>query len=178
MDSFFDFAARRESCRNFIIDRPVEVEKLQMMVATAQMSPSACNSQPWHFTVVHSADRAAAVARCLQGMNMNRFTSQCPAFIIINEEKANLLSAVGNLVKSQHYAGFDIGLATAHLCFAALEHGLSTCIIGWFDADALKKETNIPADRTVSLVLAVGYAQDTKIRTKIRKPLDEIATFI
>jgi nitroreductase len=178
MDDFFELAAKRESCRNYSTDRPVEAEKLQKMVATARLAPSACNSQPWHFTIVHSAERAAAVARTLQSMNLNRFASLCPAFIVINEEKANLLSTVGNVVKSQHYAGFDIGLATAHLCFAATELGLSTCIIGWFDADALKKAARIPADRTISLVLAVGYAQDDKIRAKVRKPLDEIMTII
>lgn len=178
MSTFFELAAKRESCRNYDPARPVEDEKLRQMIETTHLAPSACNSQPWHFTVVNSPDLAAAVAKCLQGMNMNSFASNCPAFIIINEEKATLSAAVGGKIKQQHYAGYDIGLAAAHICFAAIELGLSTCIIGWFDDGGLKKLTGIPAKRKVSLVIAVGYAATENLRRKIRKPIEEIATFL
>ena len=178
MSTFFELAAKRESCRSFDRTRPVEAEKLRQIIETARLAPSACNSQPWHFTVINSLDLAAKVAKCLQGMNMNSFASNCPAFIIVNEEKATLSAQVGGKIKQQHYAGYDIGLATAHVCFAATELGLSTCIIGWFDDGGLKKLTGIPAKRKVSLVIAVGYAASENLRRKIRKPIEEIATFI
>lgn len=178
MSTFSELAAQRESCRSFERTRPVEDEKLRQIIEIACLAPSACNSQPWHFTVVNSPDLAASIAKCLQGMNMNSFASNCPAFIIVNEEKATLSAAVGGKIKQQHYAGYDIGLATAHICFAATELGLSTCIIGWFDDGGLKKLTGIPAKQKISLVIAVGYAATENLRKKIRKPIDEIATFL
>ena len=177
-ENFFDLAAKRQSCRNFDPSRPVENTLLRKIIETARLAPSACNSQPWHFTVVNSPDRSPAVAKSLQSMNMNRFTSQCPAFIIINEERAKLAAIVGGRFKNQHYAGFDIGLAAAHICLSASELGLSTCILGWFEADELKKAAEIKPDRTISLVIAIGYSADDTIRLKVRKPLDEIATFL
>ncbi len=178
MGPFIELAAKRESCRNFDATRSVEPESLQKIIEIARLTPSACNSQPWHFTVVNSPELSGAVAKCLQSMNMNSFASNCPAFIIVNEEQANLSATVGGKVKNQHYAGYDIGLAVAHICFAASDLGLSTCIIGWFDEPSLKKLTGIASKRKISLVVAVGYATSDKIRNKVRKPVEEIATFL
>ena len=49
-----DFEAlqrQRKSCRAFA-PKPVPRELLTRLVDTARLSPSACNSQPWHFIVV------------------------------------------------------------------------------------------------------------------------------
>lgn len=73
----------------------------------------------------------------------------------------------------------DIGIAAAHLCFAAMEEGLSTCIIGWFDEKRLRKVTGIPENKRIRLVIAVGYADGADpLRPKKRKELSEIATFL
>ena len=49
MTTFFDLVARRQSDRAFDPDRPVEKEKIQRILETVRLAPSACNSQPWHF---------------------------------------------------------------------------------------------------------------------------------
>ena len=177
MGKFEALARERQSCRSYQA-RAVEAEKLVRMVETARIAPSACNSQPWHFTVVNGGALAGQVAHCLQDLGMNRFTDGCPAFIIVNEEKANLSATVGSRIKSQAYAQCDIGIAVAHLCFAALDEGLSTCIIGWFDEKKLKQTVGIPSEKRVRLVVAVGYASEEALRPKKRKALSEIATFL
>lgn len=173
---FFELARRRESCREYAA-KPVEREKLERMVAAARLAPSACNSQPWHFTVV-LGERAHKVAKLVQGAGFNRFAEGCPAFIVINEEPATLSARLGGAVKSQEYAPIDIGLATAHLCFAATGQGLSTCIMGWFQEKKLKALLEIPEKKRVRLVVAVGYATQDKPREKARKPLEEIADYL
>ena len=132
MDGFFELIAKRESCRNYS-EKEVEREKLERCIEAARLAPSACNSQPWSFTVVNSPELAPQVPSCLQEMGMNKFTDKCPAFIIIAEEKATLSARLGGKVKDQKYAPIDIGLATAQLCLAATQQGLSTCIMGWFN---------------------------------------------
>ena len=74
MKDFFDLIARRESCRNYDPNKKVETEKLVKCIEAARLAPSACNSQPWSFVVVNSPSVSPQVAKCVQGMGMNRFT--------------------------------------------------------------------------------------------------------
>lgn len=178
MENFFDLVVRRESCRNYDPQKPVETEKLIKCIEAARMAPSACNSQPWSFVVVNSADVSPQVAKCVQGMRMNRFTDDCPAFIVVVEEKAKLMSVLGGVLHDQQFAPVDIGIATAHICLAAVEQGLSTCIMGWLDEKKLQALLNIPKSKRIRLVLSVGYAADERLRQKKRKELDEIMRIV
>lgn len=174
--TFWESAHKRESCRRFSDRRP-DKEALVRCIQTARLAPSACNSQPWSFAVVNSETLSPVVAKCTQSMGMNAFTDSCPAFIVVCEEPANLSAKLGGVVKKQAYASMDIGLATAHICFAALEQGLATCILGWFDEKALKKALGLSRGTRVRLVVAVGYAADDRRRLKKRKPLEEILRY-
>ena len=177
MDSFFELISKRQSCRSYS-GQKVEREKLEKCIDAARLAPSACNSQPWSFTAVSSDELAPKVAKCLQEMGMNKFTDACPAFIIITEETATLSARLGGKVKNQEYAPIDIGLATAQLCLAATEQGLSTCIIGWFNESALKDLLGIPKAKRIRLVIAVGYAAEEELRQKNRKKLEDITRFM
>lgn len=177
MDGFFELIAKRESCRNYS-DKKVEREKLEKCIDAARLAPSACNSQPWSFTVVDRAELVPQVAKCLQEMGMNKFTDECPVFIIIAEEKATLTARLGGKVKNQKYAPIDIGLATAQLCLAATQQELSTCIMGWFNEAKLKELLDIDKEKRIRLVIAIGYAAKEELREKNRKKLEDIARFI
>jgi len=177
MKDFMTLARGRKSCRRFA-DRPVEKEKLLSLVEAARLAPSACNSQPWSFWVVNGPSRCAQVAKCLQERRMNRFTDRCPAFIIVAEEPARLISRIRDAVPDEQvYAPVDIGLAAAHICLQAADSGLATCIIGWFDPDALRLAADIPGDKPIRLVIAVGYAADDAPGEKVRKPLEDILRY-
>lgn len=175
---FMDLVRCRESCRDFS-ERGVERDKLENMLEAARLAPSACNSQPWSFTAVTAPLTVKAVAKCLQGMGMNKFASHCPAFIVVCEEKANLSAVVGGKLKHQHFAQTDVGIAVAHLCLAATAQGLATCIIGWLEEEALRKLLGLRDGARVRAVIATGYAREEKEpREKKRKPLSEIARFV
>ena len=171
MSDFFRLVQQRESCRNYQPGRYPTREQLVHCVEAARLAPSACNSQPWSF-IVANHEAAAKVAPCVQSGNVNRFAENCPAFIVIFEEPAILMGGQAN----QKYAQIDLGIATAHLCYAATEQGLSTCIMGSFNQQQLLETLGLPADKTIRLVLAIGYSADEHLRDKKRKPLDEIMT--
>ena len=175
MEKFLELIEKRESCRNFDT-RPVDKSLLCRMVEAARLSPSACNSQPWRFTVV-SGEKREALAHTTQGMGMNKFTNDAPAFIVISEEKATLMAKIAGSVKDQQYAPIDIGLATAHLCLSATALGLSTCILGWFDEEKVKELLGDTVGGRIRLIIAVGYAKEDSLRPKKRKPLEEILYF-
>lgn len=177
MENYFDLIQSRESCRNYA-EKPVEKEKLLACIEAARIAPSACNSQPWSFVVVNNPELSPKTAKCLQDGGMNKFTENCPAFIVVIEEQATLKSRVGGAIKHQDFRSIDIGLATAHLCLAATEQGLSSCIMGWLNENKLKELLSIPKSKRIRLVVSVGYAADGKLRTKVRKSMDEIVRFI
>lgn len=92
--SFLDLVDTRYSCRDYDPDRPVEHEKLVQCIEAARLAPSACNSQPWHFTVIEERDKILEVAKCLQDSGMNKFTDNAGALIVINEEYAKLKALI------------------------------------------------------------------------------------
>jgi len=177
MSNFFDLISRRQSCRKYL-DKPVEKEKLVRCIEAARLAPSACNSQPWYFMVINNKELAQKVAMCTQDKIMNKFTSECQAFIIVVEESGNLTERAGALMKQQDYRAIDLGIATEHLCLAATEQDLGTCILGWFNEKELKKLLNISKLKRIRLVVAIGYPETNEVRKKVRKNIEEISTFM
>ena len=68
--NFTEIAENRQSCRKYDSARPVEREKLDAILASARLAPSACNGQPYHITVCEG-DAAERVARATEGMGLN-----------------------------------------------------------------------------------------------------------
>lgn len=174
---FIDVINRRESCRDFDT-RPVEKEKLTALIEAARVSPSACNSQPWHFTVVTEPNARAAVAAGLQKMGANKFTANCPAFIIVCERHAKLKEGIAAAIASQTFAQIDLGLTSAHICLRATDLGLSTCIVGWMDKEKLNAVAHEDKADNIKICICVGYAASPDIRVKKRNDTDSIAAFI
>lgn len=176
MSDFFELIARRESCRSYA-GTPVEEEKLLRCLDAARLAPSACNGQPWSFLAVRTPTLAAQLAACTQSAGMNRFTSACPCFVVLVEEKDSLTARAGARLKKQDFVSLDLGLAAAQFCLAATAQGLSTCMLGWFDEDRVRALLDIPGDRRVRLIICLGYAAETGApRPKNRKPLDAVVT--
>ena len=172
--NFTEIALTRQSCRSYDETREVEQEKLDSVLEAARLAPSACNSQPYHFTVCRG-QAAKEVAAATQGMGMNKFSSQAPVLIVISEATYNKSAALGAKVKGNDYRSIDIGITTAYLTAEATAQGLSTCILGWFDDDKVRKICGI--DQSVRLVITLGYAKDEALRNKKRKDIFELVTY-
>ena len=167
----------RQSERKYL-DIPVEEDKLSRILQAGRISPSACNGQPWKFIAVtdKSKLREVAAGASAKTLKMNTFVDQAPVLIVIIREKSNLSSRAGALVKDKDYSLIDIGIATASMALQAKAEGLGTCIIGWLDEKRIRESLSIPRSKRVELILSVGYTDNT-LRTKIRKPDDEIISY-
>lgn len=174
--TFEELQNTRESCRVYS-DAPVSRELLTHLADVARLSPSACNSQPWHFIVVDEDEAKAKMVDALvdDGLTGCPWGDKVPAFILICEEKARLKPSVGERYGSQYFSQMDIGMAAMGLCYAATALGLGTCMIGVMSQEKMHRAFHIPEDRTARLAIAVGYpAQDVPAQRKDRKPLEEI----
>lgn len=151
--------------------RAVETEKLERIIEAARMSPSANNAQPWKFIVITdpgilARTSEAATARLL---GMNGFVSQAPVQIVIVREKADIQTRTAAVVKKRDFSLMDIGIAAENICLQAKAEGLGTCMIGWFDENALKRILQIPRSKRVELIITLGYPSGSR-REKRRKP--------
>lgn len=174
--NFTEIAKARQSCRSYDASRAVEEEKLERILESARLSPSACNGQPYHITVCRG-DAAKAVARATQGMGMNKFASDAPVMLVISEEAYVATAALGAKVKGNDYRSIDIGILAAYLTAEATAQGLGTCILGWLDDAEIRKICNLTG--TVRLVITLGYAKEgDSLRPKKRKEIRELSHVI
>ena len=174
--NFIEIAQNRQSCRSYDASREVEQEKLNAILESARLSPSACNAQPYKITVCRGA-AAQSVAKAVQGMGMNKFASDAPVMLVLSEQPYNATAALGAKVKNNDYRSIDIGIMTAYLTAEATAQGLSTCILGWLDDAAIRKICGL--DAPVRLVITLGYAKaDDKLRTKKRKDMTDLVSYV
>ena len=172
--NFLEIAQTRQSCRAYDEGRSVEPEKLNAVLEAARLAPSACNGQPYHFTVCRG-ETARAVAAAVTGMGMNKFAAQAPVLIVVSEKPYVKSAALGARVKNNDYRSIDIGIAAAYLTAEAAAQGLASCILGWLDDGKIRDICGL--DQPVRLVITLGYAKEgDPLRPKKRKELSELVT--
>lgn len=174
--NFTEIANNRQSCRNYDAERAVEQEKLDAILESARLSPSACNGQPYLMTVCRGGS-AKAVAKATQGMGMNKFADNAPVLIVISEKPYVASAALGAKVKGNDYRSIDIGILAAYITAEATAQGLGSCILGWFDDAKLREICHL--DAPARLVITVGYAKEgDKLREKRRKDMDDLVGYV
>ena len=172
---FLEIANIRESCRQYDADRDIENEKLEKILNAAQLAPSACNGQPYHFTVC-KGDTAKKVAAACVGMGINKFAADAPVLIVISEMPYVKTAALGAKLKGNDYRSIDIGITAAYLTAEASTQGIGSCILGWLDDKKIRDicDTQYP----VRLVITLGYPKENKPpRPKKREPLEKLVSY-
>ena len=175
--NFLDLVSKRQSERSYL-SKPVEREKIIRCIEAARLAPSACNSQPWKFIIVDDPDLKNAVAEETSNtlLPLNHFTKQAPVHIVVVREKPKLTSAIGARIKDKDFSVMDIGIATGYLCLQAVEEGLGTCILGWFNEKNVKNLLKVPVNKRVELIITIGYPGSPK-RLKKRKNMEQIIRY-
>ena len=173
--NFTEIAENRQSCRRYDSTRAVEDEKLNQILASARLAPSACNGQPYRITVCRG-EIAKRVAKATQGMGMNKFATDAPVLLVISEESYVATAALGAKVKKNDYRSIDIGIVAAYITAEATAQGLGTCILGWLDDGEIRDIC--PLEGAVRLVITLGYAKDgDPLRPKKRKERNALISF-
>ena len=169
--NFLAIAKTRQSCRSYDESRCIELEKLDAILEAAQLSPSACNGQPYKITVCRG-QAAKEVAAATAGMGLNKFASQAPVLLVLSEMPYVKSAALGAKLKNNDYRSIDIGIAAAYITAEAAAQGLGSCILGWLDDQKIRSICGL--EYPVRLVITLGYAKDETIRAKKRKDLSEL----
>ena len=174
-----DLFKNRKSVRDYL-DRAVEREKIMMCLEAARLAPSACNSQPWKFIVIDDKELKDKLCdKAFGGIySMNTFCKKAPVIVVVISEESKFLARVGGMVRGTKYHLIDIGIAGEHFVLQAQDLGLGTCWIGWFNEQGVKSVLNIPQDKKIDILIALGYYNKERVCLKHgREPLDKIASF-
>ena len=174
MINFLELVKKRQSDRAYL-DKPVEKEKLEKILEAGRLAPSACNAQPWKFIVVTDPEKRMKIADACssRALGMNHFSKQAPVQLVLVEEKANFTSKFGGFVKQIHYPHLDLGIVASHICLAAADEGVGSCMMGWLNEKKIRSILDIPGNKKVVLVILLGYSTQSQ-REKKRKSIDEI----
>lgn len=177
--NFLDLVKKRQSVRRYLA-KEIEADKLERCLEAARLAPSASNSQPWSFIVVHDSELKEKVAKQTfdQVISFNKFVVQAPVLVVFIIEKPKVITRMGSFIKKIEYPKIDIGIASQNFCMQATEEGLGTCMLGWFKESPIKQLLNIPASKKIGLIVSVGYApKDYRLREKSRKSFAEVVKY-
>lgn len=173
-----DLIRSRRSIRSFT-NQAVPKEAITRCLEAARLAPSACNAQPWTFVVADDPETKTRLADAAFGgvYANNRFCKEAAVLVAVVSEKANFTSRIGGQFRGTHYYLIDVGIAIEHFVLQAEELGLATCWVGWFNEGGVKRVLDIPKNRKVDILLALGHAAKAAPGEHNRVPLENMSAF-
>ncbi len=159
-----DLVKKNRSYRGYDESRKISREELREMVDCARLTASSVNQQPLRYYLacekedVHKIQGLTKWAAGLPQLSLPHPGKNPTAFIVICQDTSrwNSLNAFQK----------DVGIAAQTILLSAVEMGLGGCMIGNFNADALKEVLNLPQDLTPVLVVAIGKPAETVVLTE------------
>ena len=144
--SFLELATSRYSCRKYSA-KPVEASKVDAVLAAADAAPTGCNRQPQRILLMDDPAVLDKVRACTP------FQFNAPLTFLLCYDK----DACWHNDKGEGVGCIDTSIVLTHIILQAAELGLGTCIVAYYDKDALRKALNIPANLEPVVLLPMGY---------------------
>ena len=171
--NFLELAKSRYSVRKFA-DRPIEQEKLDLILEAGNVAPTGCNYQPQRIYVVQSEEKIAKLtdlSKCIFGAK----TVLIFTYNADEDWKNPLESGVHSGIQ-------DVSIVATHIMLEAWELGIGTCWVNYFANSKLESELGLPQNERTVLLMPIGYpADDSEPLQKMHsvyKNIDETVRFI
>ena len=170
---FFELAKERYSCRKFS-DKPIEDEKLNMILDAAVSAPTAKNIQPFKLWVIRSKDA------------LGKIKSATPFKWMDN---VNVIIAVGGKSEgafvrpsdNRNFEDVDASIVATHIMLAVHDAGLGSTWVGFFDEPKVKELFPEMKDYDLVALFPIGYPADDaepSERHSVRKEKSELVKYI
>ncbi|MEK6581105.1 MAG: nitroreductase family protein [Nitrospirota bacterium] len=197
----------RRSINFFETGKELSDDKIRELLEIANLAPSSFNLQPWRVVVVRSAERKKVLKQC--AFNQPKVEEASAVLIMIADPDAveanvermldswqklgymkpemretykgmtqNLYGTVDSL-RRKFFAIKNTALFAMNIMIAAKGIGLETHPMDGFDEDCIKKEFNIPPDKIIPMLIAVGYLKTgiTLLPRAFRRDIKEFVKF-
>lgn len=169
--NFKDLTAQRYSLRKFS-DRPVEDEKLQLILEAAQSAPTAHNLQPQRIFVLRSPEALEKADACM-GCHFHP-----PVILAVAYDAQEAWKREDD---GKNHGEIDAALAVMQMMLQAAELGLGTTYVGMFDPQKLLAAFPEMAGLTPIAMLPLGYPAEGAHPARLhaqRKPLEATVRYL
>jgi len=190
---------KRRSIRKFKPD-PIPEEKIRLLLESARLAPSGTNTQPWRFIIVKDN---GTKKKLQEAAHNQRHVKSAPVIIVCCadlkafkefSERVDELIESGALPERTREvfipylkkgmdtvtrdalmiaAAANVAIAVEHIVLQAVEIGLGTCWVRWYEDDKVKEILDIPEYVEVMALLPVGVP-DEEPAPRPRLGLDKI----
>ncbi len=197
----------RRSINYFEPGKEISDGKIKELLETANLAPSSFNLQPWKVIVVREPKRKEVLKKC--AFDQPKVEEASAVLIIIADPKGveenrermfdswqklgymkpemrdmykgmtdNLYGTPDSLNR-KFFAVKNAALFAMNLMIAAKGLGLETHPMDGFDSECVKKEFNIPADKIIPMLIAVGNLKSgiTLLPRAFRRDIGEFVSF-
>ncbi len=159
---FLELARERYSCRRFSA-APVEQEKIDKVIESAIVAPTAVNYQPFKLWLIRKPEDIEKVAQTTQ------YTFHAPMIFAVG---GNPSEAWVRKYDDKNFVDVDAAIVATHMMLEIQALGLGTTWVGSFDEDKLKELFPTMAGYNIIALFPTGYpaenAHPSKLHTIFR----------
>lgn len=160
--SFIELAKNRFSCRKFD-SRSVEQKKIDLILESARVAPTAVNKQPQRILVIDDKSIIEQLKEC------TKYTFDAPLCFVIC---VNRDLAYNRGYDGKNSADIDGSIVTTHMMLQAQDLGLGTTWVMAFNPTKAKEILALPAELEPLAILPTGYpAEDAEISPLHKKSI-------
>ena len=201
-----DSLKQRRTCRYFS-DAPVPREVIEAAIEAAGTAPNGANHQPWHFAVVHSAEKKRAIREAAEaeerrfygdeeqapkaseewldalsdlGTDADKpFLETAPYLIVVFAQRKGGIEEDGQT--QNYYVNESVGIACGMLITALHEAGLATLTHTPSPMGFLREACERPEWEKPLMILVVGRpTKDATVPAHAlkKKPLSQISSWL
>ena len=171
---FKELIEARRSVRKYVASEISKAE-VEAIVGEALNAPSWKNTEVTRYYAAVSAEAKGRLRNeALPSFNVAS-TANAAALAAVTFRKGEsgyMGTAVANEL-GEMWGAYDCGLASTYFVLAAKNHGWDSLILGIRDAEKIKAIMGIPADETLTAVIALGKAEVAAAKPP-RKPVGEV----
>jgi nitroreductase len=190
---------KRRSIRKFKLD-PIPEEKIRLLLESARLAPSGTNTQPWRFIVIKDNDTKKKLQ---EAAHNQRHIGRAPVIIVCCAdlkafkefpERVDELIESGALPERTREvfipylkkgmdtvtkdalmvaAAANVAIAVEHIVLQAVEIGLGTCWVRWYEDNKIKEILDIPEHVEVMALLPIGVPDEDPSQ-RPRQKLDQL----
>lgn len=176
--NFNKVIAERRSVRKYDKDKKIEKSAVEELIKAANLAPSWKNKQTYRYHVVMSENKRAILKKCMHERNaMN--VEDAPVLVIttfVKDIAGFNRDRVPDNELGNGWGLYDLCLHNEIFVLKAKEMGFDTLIMGLRDADAIRKEFEIPEEEVIVSIIGLGVGkEDSKMPP--RKNVEEISKF-
>ncbi len=167
--SFAQLCEQRYSVRKFD-SRPIEPEKMEMILNAARLAPTAKNFQPQRILVVQGEglEKMKECTPCMYG--------QTAVLVVCYDKEVSWKSRSGREI-----GDVDGGIVMTSMMYQAQDLGIGSLVVGIYKEEPLRASFNIPENYEIVALLMLGYPAEESAPHEVlhftRKDLSETVSY-